>query len=96
MVSLTSRAAEAIRNRKNGNRYIRILKDPVDKEVPIYEISFTDEVNRDDILYLSYGIKILVDQSTRKFFENLNVDYNGRNGSGAFTFSSYNTLGTGL
>lgn len=91
MVSLTRRAAEMVRGKKDGKRYLRVSLDS-GNPVPDYSLEFTDQVNQDDIMYLSYGIKIIVGSKTRKFFENLKIDYNGQNGSGIFAFHSEDSL----
>ena len=57
-----------------------------------YSIDFTDSVNNDDILYMSYGIKILVGSSTRKYFEDLKVDYVGTNGHGNYQYNTTDVL----
>lgn len=91
MVSLTRKAAEIIRGHKNGKKYIRIsAKESIPESD--FNIEFTDSVNHDDIMYLSYGIKIIVDSSTRKIFEDLKVDYTGVNGSGQFVFKNHESL----
>ncbi len=87
MVSLTRRAAEMVRANKDGKRYLRVFLNP-GVPVPDYTMEFTDQVHRDDIMYLSYGIKIIVGSKTRKLFENLKIDYSGQNGSGKFDFHS--------
>jgi len=92
MVSLTRHAAEKIRNGKHGKKYIRVFTADESGNFSNFEFSFTDGVNRDDILYMSYGIKILVDSKTRKFFENLKIDYVGMNGKGNFLFRSQDTM----
>lgn len=87
MVSLTRQAAEKVRNDKEGRKYLRVFSS--DNSHPSqYSFAFTDTVNRDDILYMSYGIKILVDSKTRKMFENLKIGYYGENGNGTFLFES--------
>lgn len=92
MVSLTRRAAEKIRQNRSENKYIRLKAERTLEDAVSYEIDFTDKVNNDDILYMSYGIKILVGSSTRKYFEDLKVDYAGANGNGAYTFDTTEVL----
>ncbi len=92
MVSLTRRAAERIRNDKDGKRYLRVItKDKSERSI-LYNLNYTNDVNSDDILYMSYGIKILVDNKTRKFFENLEIDYRGNNGHSNFVFVCQDSL----
>jgi len=96
MVSLTRRAAESIRNNKDGKKYLRIfVKDKTDNSI-LYNVNYTNSVSRDDILYMSYGIKILVDSKTRKFFENLEIDYIGENGTSKFVFDSQDSIALDL
>ncbi len=92
MVSLTRRAAENIRQKKDNSRYIRLKVIVEDDNKVDYAIDFTDSVNNDDILYMSYGIKILVGSSTRRYFEDLKVDYTGSNGKGNGSYK-YNSTG---
>jgi len=87
MVSLTRRAAEKLRMQKNEGKYIRLQANGEGRKDVNYNLQFTDVVCDDDILYMSYGIKILVGGSTRKFFENIRVDYIGENGTGKFVFN---------
>lgn len=91
MVFLTRQAAEHIRFMKNGKKYVRVKA--ADEEDKGYKVEFTDEVNEDDILYISYGIKILVGSATRRYFENLKVDYMGKNGNGEFVFQQAEGFG---
>ena len=85
MVSLTRKAAEKIRNKREGRKYLRVFSNGGSYSSN-YDFTFTDSVNKDDILYMSYGIKILVDSKTRKSFENLKIGYQGQNGKGNFLF----------
>lgn len=86
VVSLTRQAADNIRAKKGEKRYIRVcLKE--EESGRSFCVDFTDDVNRDDILYMSYGIKILVDGITRRHFEDLKVDFFRNNGHGDFVFN---------
>lgn len=88
MVSLTRKAAEKVRLMNKGKKYIRVVAngDMEDKTNTGYRLEFTDNVDKDDILYMSFGIKVLVGSDTRKYFENLKIDFVGTNGSGKFDF----------
>ncbi|MCE1246027.1 MAG: hypothetical protein LWY06_05235 [Firmicutes bacterium] len=88
MVSITRKAAEMIRVNKNSKKYLRVFSEEAHAENSNFQILYTDEVNKDDILYMSYGIKILVGGKTRKHFENLRIDYAGQNGGGHFVFDT--------
>ncbi len=85
MVTLTRAAAESIRKRRQ-KKYTRLKMSQNDFDRG-YLIEYTDDPSSDDVLYLSYGIKIIVDSNTRKKFDRLKVDYVGKNGSGTFVFS---------
>jgi Fe-S cluster assembly iron-binding protein IscA len=92
MVSLTRRAAEKIRLNKGERKYVRLAAVGNSNSHVAYGVDFTDDVTCDDILYMSYGIKILVGSSTRKYFEDLKVDYNGQNGDAGYSFDSSDVL----
>lgn len=92
MVSITRRAAERIRNNKDGKKYLRVFAKDKSERSMLYNLNYTNDVNRDDILYMSYGIKILVDSKTRKFFENLEIDYHGKNGKSKFVFDCQDSI----
>jgi Fe-S cluster assembly iron-binding protein IscA len=92
MVSLTRQAAEKIRLSKGESKYARLKVTCTDVNCVSYCIDYTNKVNNDDILYMSYGIKILVGSMTRKYFEDLKVDFVGSNGDVEFIYDSTEVL----
>jgi Fe-S cluster assembly iron-binding protein IscA len=91
MVSLSRRAADRIRQNRSSKKYVRLIASAAENLIA-FEVEFTDSVNHDDILYMSYGIKILVGSSTRRYFEDLKVDFSGNNGAGEFKYDTTEIL----
>tara|TARA_B100000214_G_scaffold352680_1_gene308079 strand:+ start:1046 stop:1372 length:327 start_codon:yes stop_codon:yes gene_type:complete len=95
-IQLTASASKHVKSFIKGttDSYLRLAVKPAGCSGFMYEVSVSDSVNDQDIVFQTGGVSVLVDKESLKYLDGSTVDFTREGLNQGFRFSNPNAVAT--